>query len=62
LLVRRMLAKELENEKLDKDPVIQSGIKIARDRILSDIKLQRIDNWTNNFFKVMYATILKFSI
>lgn len=43
LLVRRMLAKELENEKLDKDPVIQSGIKIARDRILSDIKLQRID-------------------
>lgn len=43
LLVRRMLAQELENEKLDKDPLIQSGIKIARDRILSDIKLQRID-------------------
>lgn len=43
LLVRRILAKELENDKLDKDPVIQAGIALAKDRILSDIRLQHLD-------------------
>jgi peptidyl-prolyl cis-trans isomerase C len=43
LLVRRILAKELENDKLDKDPVIQAGIALAKDRILSDIRLQYMD-------------------
>lgn len=43
LLVRRMLAKEIESDSAITDPVVQSAVAIAKDRILSDIRLQRLD-------------------
>jgi len=43
LVVRRALAAEAESGDLGKDPAIQSAIRIARDRVLSDALIARID-------------------
>lgn len=43
LLLRRVLAQDAVNKGLDKDPVVQAMIQIARDRVLSELMLQRID-------------------
>lgn len=43
LLLRRVLAQEAVTQGVDKDPVVQSMMQIARDRVLSELMLQRID-------------------
>jgi len=43
MLVRRTLANEAVKEGLDKDPAVQAALAQARDRVLSDAKLARID-------------------
>lgn len=43
LLLRRVLAQDAVNQGIDKDPVVQSMIQVARDRVLSELMLQRID-------------------
>ncbi len=43
LLVRRVLAAEAERDGLGADPVIAAALTIARDRVLSDARLVRID-------------------
>lgn len=43
LLLRRVLAAEAQRDGLDKDPVVQAAIALARDRVLSDARLARID-------------------
>lgn len=43
LLVRRILAKEAQKEKLDKDLVVQAAMGVAKDRVLSDARLNQMD-------------------
>ena len=43
MLVRRVLAQTAVAEGLDKDPAIQAALAQARDRVLSDAKLARMD-------------------
>lgn len=43
LLVRRVLAAEAERDGLGKEPVIAATLAIARDRVLSDARLARLD-------------------
>lgn len=43
LLVRRVLAVEGARDGLDSDPVVAAMLAIARDRILSDVRLARFD-------------------
>lgn len=43
LLVRRLLAKEALRDGLDKDALIQSNLAMAKDRVLSDARLAKID-------------------
>jgi peptidyl-prolyl cis-trans isomerase C len=43
LLVRRILAAEAKKEKLDKDLVVQAGVAVAQDRVLSDARLNQMD-------------------
>ncbi|MFM2450724.1 MAG: hypothetical protein RIS44_3174 [Pseudomonadota bacterium] len=46
LLVRRLLAQEAVAEGLDKDPLIAAALQIAREKILSDVRLNRLDETT----------------
>ena len=43
LLVRRILAVQAKNEQLDQDHVIEAAMAVARDRILSDARLNKMD-------------------
>jgi peptidyl-prolyl cis-trans isomerase C len=43
MLVRRVLAQAAVAEGLDKDPAVQAALAQARDRVLSDAKLARMD-------------------
>lgn len=43
LLVRRLLAKEAVRDGLDKDALIQANLAMAKDRVLSDARLAKID-------------------
>lgn len=43
LLVRRLLAKEAVRDGLDKDASVQASLAMAKDRILSDARLAKID-------------------
>lgn len=43
LYIRRVLAAEAERDGLDKDPTTAAAIQIARERVLSDARLARID-------------------
>ena len=43
LLVRRLLAKEALRDGLDKDANVQAALTMARDRVLSDARLAKID-------------------
>lgn len=43
LLQRKVLAQEALQAGLDKDPVIQASLQLARDRVLSDARLAAID-------------------
>ena len=43
LLVRRVLATEAERDGLGNDPVVTATVVIARDRVLSDARLARLD-------------------
>lgn len=43
LFIRRALAAEAEREGLAKDPVVAAALQIARDRVLSDARLAKID-------------------
>lgn len=43
LLVRRILAAEAQKENLEKDLVVQAGLVIAKDRVLSDARLNQMD-------------------
>lgn len=43
MLVRRVLAQDAVKDGLDKDPAVQAALAQARDRVLSDAKLARID-------------------
>ena len=43
LLIRRSLAKEAERDGLANDPVMVATLQIARDRVLSDARLARLD-------------------
>lgn len=43
LFIRRSLAKQAQLEGLDKDPVTAAALQIARDRVLSDAKMARMD-------------------
>lgn len=43
LLVRRILADEALKEQLNKDQIIQAGMAVATDRVLSDARLNQMD-------------------
>lgn len=43
LLLRRMMAAEAEAAGLDKDPAVQAALRIARDRVLSEMLIARVD-------------------
>lgn len=43
LLVRRILAAEAQKEKLDRDLVVQAAMVVAKDRVLSDARLNQMD-------------------
>ena len=43
LFVRRALAAEAERDGLAKDPLVAAALRIARDRVLSDARLAKID-------------------
>ena len=43
LLVRRVLAAEAERDGLNQDPIIAAALTVARDHILSDARLLRLD-------------------
>lgn len=43
LHMRRMLASEATKEGLDKDPLVQAQLQIAKDKVLSDARLSAID-------------------
>jgi peptidyl-prolyl cis-trans isomerase C len=43
LLVRRVLADEAQRDGLDKDPAVAASLAVARDRVLSDARLVRLD-------------------
>ncbi len=43
LLVRRVLAMEAERDHLSKDPIVAAALAVARDRVLSDARLARLD-------------------
>lgn len=43
LLVRQVLAREAEQDELLKDPLMQAMLNLVRDRVLSDLRLQRMD-------------------
>lgn len=46
LFIRRSLALQAQMEGLDKDPVTAAALQIARERVLSDAKLAKIDSMT----------------
>jgi peptidyl-prolyl cis-trans isomerase C len=43
LMIRRVLAKEAEVNELLEDPVVQAGLAVAKDRVLSDLRLLKMD-------------------
>lgn len=43
LYIRRALATEAERDALDRDPAVQAQLRLARERVLSDARLERID-------------------
>ncbi len=43
LYIRRALAAEAVRDGLDKDPIVAAAVQIARERVLSDARLNRID-------------------
>ena len=43
LMVRRTLASEAARDGLDKDPLVAAALTIARDRVMSDARLARLD-------------------
>ena len=43
LLVRRVLAAEAERDGLNQDPIVAAALTVARDHILSDARLARLD-------------------
>ncbi len=43
LLVRRVLAKEAVVEKLDQDEVVKAALNVAKDRVMSDARLNQMD-------------------
>ena len=43
LLARRIVAQQALEQGLDKDPVVQAALQVARDRVLSDMMLERAD-------------------
>jgi peptidyl-prolyl cis-trans isomerase C len=43
LMVRRMLAQEAVRDGLEKDPLSIAAMQIAKDRVLSDLRLQKLD-------------------
>lgn len=43
LLVRKILAAEAQKEKLDNDLVVQAAMAVAKDRVLSDARLNQMD-------------------
>ncbi len=43
LLIRKKLAKEAERDRLTEDPYIRAMIEVARDRVLSDARLIKLD-------------------
>ena len=43
LLVRRVLAAEAERDGMAKEPLVAATLQVARDRVLSDVRLARLD-------------------
>ena len=43
LYARRSMAKEAEKDALDKDPVVAAALQVARDKVLSDAWLEKMD-------------------
>lgn len=43
IYIRRVLAAEAQRDGLDKDPVVAATLQLARDRVLSDARLAKID-------------------
>lgn len=58
IYVRRVLAVEAMRDKLDQDPVVKAALDIARDRVLSDARLERIDEANQPNLKALDAYAL----
>jgi peptidyl-prolyl cis-trans isomerase C len=43
IYVRRVMAAQAQAQKMDQDPRVKAALDIARDRILSDVRLEQID-------------------
>jgi peptidyl-prolyl cis-trans isomerase C len=55
LIIRRALAKEAERDGLDKDALMVAALQIARDRVLSDARLAKLDVQNEPGFAAMEA-------
>lgn len=58
IYVRRVLAAEALRDKLDQDPAVKAALDIARDRVLSDARLERIDEAKQPNMKALEAYAL----
>jgi len=60
LLVRRELARQAQLEKLDEDQVVQAALNVAKDRVLSDARLNKMDRENEPSETAMQAYALSF--
>lgn len=56
LLIRRALAKKAEQQSLDKNAVTQAALQIARDQVLSNVDLNRLDQLSTPASEVLDAS------
>ncbi len=55
IYVRRVLAAEAASTGMDKDPAVKAALEMARDRILSDLRLAQIDQAKQPSLKALQA-------
>lgn len=60
LMVRRALALQAQNEKLDEDQVVKAALKVAKDRVMSDARLNKMDQENEPSEEAIQAYALSF--
>jgi len=60
LMVRRAIALQAQNEKLDEDQVVKAALKVAKDRVMSDARLNKMDQENEPSEEAIQAYALSF--